>query len=99
MKPDLPWAKVRGELYRTDRAGLLTQDMLEVELPGKVFVDVGWFPEHDPAGEYVVTVFAGDIDHLLQPPFTTRSHAEALAAVHNLAARFRNVTVPASESA
>ena len=27
-----------------------------MELPGKIYIDVSWYPEHDPSGGYVVRV-------------------------------------------
>jgi hypothetical protein len=63
ISPDLasvPGAKVVfNSLYDSKDPGCLTQDLLLVTLPTKMFVDVSWFPEHDPSGTYVVSVFRG----------------------------------------
>jgi hypothetical protein len=85
---NIPGATVRGELYPPEEVDMLTQDMLEVELPGGVFVDVGWFPEHDPGGRYVITAFAGEYENRLGSPVRTSSYEEALFTVLDLAARF-----------
>lgn len=36
---------------------LLDQDILEVALPNNMRIDVGWFPENDPDGSFVIRVF------------------------------------------
>ena len=50
---------VYSALYDCQDPGVLTQDLLLVELPGKLYIDVSWFPEHDPSGWYTVSVFHG----------------------------------------
>jgi len=35
---------------------LLDQDILEVELPTGFTIDVGWFPQYDPAGRFRIAV-------------------------------------------
>ena len=35
----------------------LTQDMLTVGLPNGYYIDVGWFPEHDVNGRFLIRVF------------------------------------------
>jgi len=35
----------------------LDQDLVLVELPGQIFIDVSWYPENDPHGHFYVTVF------------------------------------------
>ncbi len=92
-------ATVRGDLYPPSQVDMLTQDMLEVELPGQVFVDVGWFPEHDPNGMYVITVFYREFDNQLIPPQETRYYQDALSAVFVLAGRFQKPVSQVSGSA
>ncbi len=50
---------VVNSLYDCLQPGFLAQDLLLVELPGETYIDVSWFPEHDPAGAYVVSLFRG----------------------------------------
>ena len=50
---------VVNSLYDSKDPGFLTQDLMLVELPGKTYIDVSWFPEHDPSGAYLITVFRG----------------------------------------
>ena len=35
----------------------LTQDLLEIQLDNGIIIDVGWYPEHDPQGQYYTHVF------------------------------------------
>ena len=82
----LPNARlVVSSLFDSKEPGLLTQDLLLVELPGKTYVDVSWFPEHDPAGAYTVTVFRG---HNQIHDVETKSAYEAVSLVENLAYAF-----------
>jgi len=77
---------VRGEVHPPHDVASLTQDMLEVELPGDVFIDVGWYPEHDPAGGYVIMAFCGDPDTLLYPEYHTKDPLDAARCVQAWAA-------------
>ena len=61
--PDLRMAPganvVVSSLFDSKDPGFLTQDLLLVELPGKTYIDVSWFPEHDPNGAYTISVLRG----------------------------------------
>jgi hypothetical protein len=82
----LPNARlVVSSLFDSKEPGLLTQDLLLVELPGKTFIDVSWFPEHDPSGMYVITVFRGH-DKLAEAE--TTSPLEAIRLVERMASPF-----------
>jgi hypothetical protein len=48
---------VVNSLYDTMNLGFLTEDLMLIELPDKTYIDVSWFPEHDPSGSFVITVF------------------------------------------
>jgi hypothetical protein len=50
---------VVNSLYDSRDPGFLTQDLMLVELTDRTYIDVSWFPEHDPSGVYVITVFRG----------------------------------------
>ena len=55
-----PGAKlIVSSLFDCKDPGFLAEDMLLVELPGMIYIDVSWGPEHDPSGTYTVTVFRG----------------------------------------
>jgi hypothetical protein len=87
--PDLrmaPGARVVvNSLYHCKDAGFLTQDLLLVELPGKTFIDVSWFPEHDPSGAYSITVFR-DRNQIVEAG--ANSAQEAVSIVERLAVVF-----------
>jgi hypothetical protein len=89
LTPDLSHAPgtsvVVNSLYASKDPGFLTQDLLLVELPGKTYIDVSWFPEHDPSGSYVVTVFRGN--DVLREMETGSAH-DAVKLVQELAGEF-----------
>lgn len=47
---------VVNSLYNSKDPDVLTQDLMLVELPNQTYIDVSWFPEHDPTGAYCVSV-------------------------------------------
>ncbi|MBY0525065.1 MAG: hypothetical protein K2R98_16795 [Gemmataceae bacterium] len=85
MKINIERAKVSGEIYQPVEIDMLTQDMLQVVLDNGVIIDVGWYPEHDPDGEYVVIVFDGDSDNQLRDPVILDSPGDVVATVMELA--------------
>lgn len=77
VKLNLPdEAQVIGDLCDRTDADYLTQDMLQVELPGNVFIDVGWYPDLDPKGEYRIVVFKDRVENQIEPMFASRDVAE-----------------------
>jgi hypothetical protein len=89
LTPDLSGAPgtrvVVNSLYPSNDPGFLTEDLLLVELPGGAHIDVSWFPEHDPSGAYVVTVFRGPEVIREQEAGTAQ---EAVRLVQELAGEF-----------
>src|SRR5205823_6316930 len=59
----------------------LTQDMLEVQVGKDVFIDVGWWPQRDPSGSYVVSVFRKTWERQLKPQYFTKDWVDAAAKV------------------
>jgi hypothetical protein len=47
---------VLNSLFDTKDPRVLTQDLMLVQLPNHTYIDVSWFPEHDPNGAYTVSV-------------------------------------------
>jgi len=81
-----PEAKVVvNSLFDSKEPGFLTQDLLLVELPGKTYIDVSWFPEHDPKGAYTISVLRG---HDQIHDEEAGSALEALLIVERLATEF-----------
>lgn len=60
MIPQLPQeCEITGQLIAPTDPALLNSDMLEVYCPsGGILIRAGWYPEHDPAGEYVISVYS-----------------------------------------
>jgi hypothetical protein len=53
-----PGARVMSNgLYATTDPTFLDQDLVFVELPGGMSIDVSWSPEGDPSGCYFITMF------------------------------------------
>jgi hypothetical protein len=83
-----PEAKVVvNSLFDSNEPGFLTQDLLLVELPGKTYIDVSWFPEHDPKGAYTIRLFRG---HDQIHDEEAGSAREALSIVERLASEPRS---------
>jgi hypothetical protein len=76
-------ARVKGEIFESKDAILLSEDLLEVSLPSGRTIDVGWYPEHDPSGAYRVTLYLGHAGAPLKQ-FETRDVYEALEEVRVL---------------
>lgn len=78
IMPDLrniPGARVIvNSLFDSRVPGCLAQDLLLVEVPGGTFIDVSWFPEHDPSGSYFVTVLRNG-EEMLQDEVKTAYEA------------------------
>jgi hypothetical protein len=89
LEPNLGMASgarvVVNSLYDSREPGFLTADLLLVELPSKTYIDVSWYPEHDPSGAYTVTVFRGH-DQILEAEAKTA--IGAIGVVEKLALEF-----------
>jgi hypothetical protein len=94
IKPQVPdGSRVYSSLFRAMDPDLLTQDMLAISLPSGFYIDVGWFPEHDPAGHYVVRVFYQYWNAQQIPPIRVKTIDEVLQLVESLAVRFNSPAV------
>lgn len=96
---DVPGALVEGEIYTPDDDLLLLEDgMLHVLVAG-FSIDVSWHPEHDPSGEYVITVYE-DVWERQVNSTTARSGAEAAGLVELVASLLsdRVTNLPLAES-
>lgn len=71
---DIPTsASMKGELYAELHPDVMLQDILEVDLGGGFYIDVGWYPEHDPKGEFWIRTFRDTWDEQFGTPIKTRS--------------------------
>jgi hypothetical protein len=87
--PTLPDGAVLSNcLYWDPQPEDLTQDLVTVRLSNGFYVDLGWYPEHDSAGEFVIRVFEGFGDQHSIDPLRTKSIHEAIETVQRLANRF-----------
>lgn len=94
-----PGASISNYLYPVMDAEDLTQDLVTVSLPNGNFIDVGWYPEHDPMGRFVVRVFAGFWDRqMIDPPIETPDVDALISVVEDLADRFARKQVPSTRS-
>ena len=73
----------RGTIVASDDPADLSEDMCEVLLHRNNFlVSVGWSPDGDPNGDYVVTLTSGG-RHLI-PPIETKDVLEAVNETRDL---------------
>ena len=99
IRPRVPeGAEVYSSLYRTTDPEYLTQDVLAISLPNGFQIDVGWFPEHDPEGHYVIRVFYQYWDAQKILPVRVNTVDEVLQVVESLADRFSSGVVVASST-
>lgn len=89
---------VYNRLYRATDPAYLTQDLLSARLPNGFMIDVGWFPEHDPNGAYILSVF-DPWDEIIAE-HSTRSVDEVKQWVEWLSSHYyrKTVNIPSSAS-
>lgn len=84
IEVDLPNAHVEGEIATPDDDPLLLRDgMLYAEVAG-YSIDVSWYPEHDPTGQYIITVYKETWEEQLisaaeSDPYRARALVEDIA--------------------
>lgn len=82
-----PSVKVMGALYTRANVFDLTEDMLQLELPGDLFIDVGWYPELDDSGTYKIIVFHDTVDETLER-FETKDYKAVVRELRSLIDRY-----------
>jgi hypothetical protein len=92
-------SEVYNFLYPSKDPDYLVQDLFAVRLPNGCCVDVGWYPEHDPNGDYVISVFYEYGDHPLGAPCRTKDLAEVIRTVQSLAHRYERGSIATTFSA
>lgn len=94
-----PGAEISNYLYPEMDLDDLGQDMLSVRLPSGYYIDVGWYPENDPDGQFVVRVFWAYWDNQqLTSPVRTKNLSQVVLAVESLAEHFSKPQVTLSRS-
>jgi hypothetical protein len=73
----------------------LGQDLVYISLKNGYSIDVGWFPEHDPAGKFLVRALW---EHEELASTTARTAAHAAQIAQNLATEFSGTTIAVSKS-
>ena len=79
---------VKGNLYPTKDPVYLREDLLEIDLPSGVTIDVGWYPEGDPEGAYRIVVFKGYWVRQIIEPITTPETDRAVQVIRSLCSMF-----------
>ena len=79
---------VFDNLYDVMPLASLGEDLCAIQLPGNRYIDIGWFPPQDAQGCYVIRVFQGDIDNLIEPPLETTRLEEVVHQVEELATKY-----------
>ena len=77
--------EIYNSLYRTTNPECLTDDLYLAEMPGEIFIDVGWFPECDPTGAYEICVYQKTFENPLFGPWESRDLTEVLDQIETLA--------------
>ena len=76
IRPDIQGVVVKGTLLRQynlpEDLSLLDQDILEVELPNGIIIDVGWFPQNKPVGEFIIRTYKQNRHNPLIEPIKTK---------------------------
>jgi len=56
-----------GSIPHESDLDALSQDLLEIKFTNGLILDVGYYPEHNPAGNYHVNLFDGDWENRIGP--------------------------------
>ncbi len=83
-----PHARVTGTLRSRATVQNLLEDMIQIEI-GNVVIDVGWYPDWDPNGEYRLTVFRDSYDSPIEAQLRTRDVSEVEAGIYEMVDRYR----------
>lgn len=91
-------AQVYNFLFRSRDPAYLIQDLLTVRLQNGFCIDVGWYPEHDINGSYLIRVFRETWDNQIGNPIKTSDLNAVEQIVQQLAwnYNFREVVFSAS---
>jgi hypothetical protein len=87
----LPRGKAKviyNSLYADRALAHLTEDVALVDLGNNVLIDVGWYPDRDPAGSYRINVYQGQWHKQLRKPIRTKDPHRVAEQIQKLASRF-----------
>jgi|HubBroStandDraft_4_1064222.scaffolds.fasta_scaffold333434_2 hypothetical protein len=75
---------VFNSLYPVKQIPNLIQDVIFIELPNDDYLDVGWYPEHDPNGSYRISLYHGDWSNQLIDPIIATNEIEVARRVRDI---------------
>jgi hypothetical protein len=75
---------VKGALFANE-SDYLREDILEIELPSDLTIDVGWYPEDDPAGAFQIVLYRDYWSNQLVPPVEVKTISDVVKEVEKLA--------------
>jgi len=91
---DLPkGVVVKGVLLREYLLEHMDQDIIEVDLPNGLTIDVGWFPEYDPRGQFRIVVYRDFRTNPVRPPIEVGSPFDVASVVKVLVDQYLGGTV------
>jgi len=91
--------RIKGMLlseYGADDNALLDQDILEIELPDQLRIDVGWFPENDPSGHFLVQIFRKGQLTPAEPASEAKTPPEVASLIADLIRKYTARQAPAA---
>jgi hypothetical protein len=91
--------RIKGMLlseYGADDLALLDQDILEIELPNELRIEVGWFPENDPTGHFLVQIFRKGQLTPAEPAREAKSPPEVASLIADLVRKYAARPAPAA---
>jgi hypothetical protein len=83
-----PGSVVTGALRTRAEVRNLVEDMVQIELDSGVVIDVGWYPDWNPNGEYRMVVFRESFDRPIIPVFRSRDVRRVKRAIASAASRY-----------
>lgn len=83
-----PGAVKKGVMFNTYEPAYLCEDMLEIDLPSGLTIDVGWCPEEDPKGSFRVVLYHEHWHNQAIPPILSQTIPDVVEIVEMLATRF-----------
>lgn len=89
---------VKGCVYQTKEPVYLREDLLEIDLPSGLTIDVGWYPEGDPGGAYRIVLFRGHWANQVVEPITTPDTDRAIEIIRTLCAIYAPPRLSSSSS-
>jgi hypothetical protein len=78
-------ATIKGCLFASHNPELLAEDLVEVDLPSGLTIDLGWYPEGEPSGSFQIVLYSEYWGNQIIPPIQKRTIPEVVQTVEELA--------------